>query len=297
MGEFARRLLFAVIAAPVVLGILLWGGAPLAALLAVASAIGAWEFFRLARGAGNQPLDDIGIALAGLTPLAVHARYLGFYAVRPVDVLVIGLVVCALALWMRGSNGQPMASLAITFFGALYTGATLSFAYALRYHQYAMGGRDVTIGNTHLLVAAGGALVLLPVLATWATDIGAYAVGRAFGRRKLMPSVSPGKTVAGAVGGVVVSVLVTWGYARYALRPVAQLGLTPTGIVVFGAVISVAAQVGDLFESLLKREAGVKDSSQLIPGHGGLLDRVDSLIFVLPVAYLLLGLLLVPAPV
>ena len=297
MGEFARRLLFAVIAAPVVLGILLWGGAPLAALLAVASAIGAWEFFRLARGAGNQPLDDIGIALAGLTPLAVHARYLGFYAVRPVDVLVIVLVVCALALWMRGSNGQPMASLAITFFGALYTGATLSFAYALRYHQYAMGGRDVTIGNTHLVVAAGGALVVLPVVATWATDIGAYAVGRAFGRRKLMPSVSPAKTVAGAVGGVVVSVLVTWVYARAALRPVAQLGLTPTGIVVFGTVISVAAQVGDLFESLLKREAGVKDSSQLIPGHGGLLDRVDSLIFVLPVAYLLLGLLLVPAPV
>ncbi|HUX35319.1 MAG TPA: phosphatidate cytidylyltransferase [Gemmatimonadaceae bacterium] len=297
MGEFARRLLFAVIAAPVVLGILLWGGAPLAALLAVASAIGAWEFFRLARGAGNQPLDDIGIALAGLTPLAVHARYLGYYAVRPVDVLVIVLVVCALALWMRGSNGQPMASLAITFFGALYTGATLSFAYALRYHQYAMGGRDVTIGNTHLVVAAGGALVVLPVVATWATDIGAYAVGRAFGRRKLMPSVSPAKTVAGAVGGVVVSVLVTWVYARAALRPVAQLGLTPTGIVVFGTVISVAAQVGDLFESLLKREAGVKDSSQLIPGHGGLLDRVDSLIFVLPVAYLLLGLLLVPAPV
>lgn len=297
MGEFARRLLFAVIAAPVVLGILLWGGAPLAALLAVASAIGAWEFFRLARGAGNQPLDDIGIALAGLTPLAVHARYLGFYAVRPVDVLVIVLVVCALALWMRGSNGQPMASLAITFFGALYTGATLSFAYALRYHQYAMGGRDVTIGNAHLLLAAGGVLVALPVVATWATDIGAYALGRAFGRRKLMPSVSPGKTVAGAVGGVVVSVLVTWGYARYALRPVAQLGLTPTGVVVFGTVISVAAQVGDLFESLLKREAGVKDSSQLIPGHGGVLDRVDSLIFVLPVAYLLLGVLLVPAPV
>jgi len=297
MGEFARRLLFAVIAAPVVLGILFWGGAPLAALLAVASAIGAWEFFRLARGAGNQPLDDIGIALAGLTPLAVHARYLGFYAVRPVDVLVIVLVVCALALWMRGSNGQPMASLAITFFGALYTGATLSFAYVLRYHQYAMGGRDVTIGGVHLAVAAGGALVVLPVVATWATDIGAYAFGRAFGRRKLMPSVSPGKTVAGAVGGVVVSVLVTWAYARYALRPVAQLGLTPTGIVVFGTLISVAAQVGDLFESLLKREAGVKDSSHLIPGHGGLLDRVDSLIFVLPVAYLLLGLLLVPAPV
>lgn len=296
MGELARRVLFAVIAAPIVLAILAWGGAPLAALLAVASAIAAWEFFRLAREAGNQPLDDIGIGLAGLTPLAVHARYLGLYVVRPVDVVVIVLIVCTLALWMRGTHGQPIASLGITFFGALYAGATLSFAYVLRYHEYALGGRDVSFAGRHFLFAAGGALVILPVLVTWATDIGAYAFGRALGRRKLMPSVSPGKTVAGAVGGVAVSIVVTWLYVRYALRPVAQLGLTPLGIVLFGALASAAAQVGDLFESLLKREAGVKDSSQLIPGHGGLLDRVDSLIFVLPVAYFLLGLLLVPAP-
>jgi phosphatidate cytidylyltransferase len=296
MGELARRVLFAVIAAPIVLAFLAWGGAPLAALLAVASAIAAWEFFRLARDAGNQPLDDIGIGLAGLTPLAVHARYLGLYVVRPVDVVVVVLIVCTLALWMRGAQGQPMASLAITFFGALYTGATLSFAYALRYHEYALGGRDVYFVGHRMVLAAGAALVALPVLVTWATDIGAYACGRALGRRKLMPSVSPGKTVAGAVGGVLVSIFVTWVYVRYALRPVAQLGLTPVGIVVFGGVASLAGQAGDLFESLLKREAGVKDSSRLIPGHGGLLDRVDSLIFVLPVAYFLLGLLLVPAP-
>ncbi len=296
MGEFARRFLFAIVAAPIVLGVLLVGGAPLAALLAVASAIAAWEFYRLARGAGNQPLDDIGIGIAGLTPLAVHARYLGLYAVRPAEVVVVVLVVAALVLWMRGSNGQPIASLGITLLGAVYTGGTLSFAYALRYHEYALGGREVAVGGTSVLIAAGGALVVLPVLVTWATDIGAYALGRAFGRRKLMPSVSPGKTVAGAVGGVALSVAVTWAFTWYGLRPIAQLGLTPLGIVVFGAVASAAAQIGDLFESMLKREAGVKDSSRLIPGHGGLLDRVDSLIFVLPVAYLLLGLLLVPAP-
>jgi phosphatidate cytidylyltransferase len=209
---------------------------------------------------------------------------------------VVLLVVCARALWMRGAHGQPMASLGVTFFGALYAGSTLSFAYVLRYHEYAMGGREIALGGWHVVLSAGGTLAALPVLLTWATDIGAYAFGRAFGRRKLMPSVSPGKTVAGAVGGLVVSIAVTYLYVRYALRPVAQLGLTPAGAVLFGAVVSVAAQVGDLFESMLKREAGVKDSSQLIPGHGGVLDRVDSLLFVLPVAYLLFGLLLVPAP-
>jgi phosphatidate cytidylyltransferase len=272
------------------------GGAPLAALLAVASALAAWEFFRLARNAGNQPLDDIGIGLAGLTPLAVHARYLGLYVVRPVDVLVIVLIVCTLALWMRGSQGQPMASLGVTFLGVIYTGATLSFAYMLRYHEYALGGRQVAVGGLRMSLSAGGVLVGLPVVLTWLNDIGAYTFGRLFGRRKLMPAISPGKTVAGGVGGVAVCVAATYLYVHYALRPVAQLGLTPLGIVVFGLAISIAAQAGDLFESLLKREAGVKDSSQLIPGHGGVLDRLDSLIFVLPVAYLLLGLLLVPAP-
>ncbi len=296
MSELMRRVLFAVVAAPVVLAILVVGGAPLAALLAVASALGAWEFFRLARSAGNQPLDDIGIGLAGLTPLAVHARYLGLYVVRPVDVLVIVLIVCTLTLWMRGSQGQPMASLGVTFLGVIYTGATLSFAYMLRYHEYALGGRQVAVGGLHLSLSAGGALVGLPVILTWLTDIGAYTFGRLFGRRKLMPAISPGKTVAGGVGGVAVCVAATYLYVHYALRPVAQLGLTPLGIVVFGLAISIAAQAGDLFESLLKREAGVKDSSQLIPGHGGVLDRLDSLLFVLPVAYLLLGLLLVPAP-
>ncbi|MGH7668230.1 MAG: phosphatidate cytidylyltransferase [Gemmatimonadaceae bacterium] len=296
MSELTRRVLFAVIAAPLVLAILVIGGAPLAALLAIASALGAWEFFRLARSAGNQPLDDIGIGLAGLTPLAIHARYLGLYAVQPVEVLVLVLIVCALALWMRGSQGQPMASLGVTFLGVLYTGGTLSYAYMLRYHEYALGGRRLAVGGLHFSIAAGGALVALPVILTWCTDIGAYAVGRMFGRRKLMPAVSPGKTVAGAVGGVVVSVVATYFYVHGALRPVAQLGLTPLGIVIFGLVISGAAQIGDLFESLLKREAGVKDSSSLIPGHGGVLDRLDSLLFVLPVAYLLLGLLLVPAP-
>ena len=109
-----------------------------------------------------------------------------------------------------------------------------------------------------------------------------------------MPSVSPGKTISGAAGGLVASMLVSYAYARGVLVPVAHLGFTPQGALLFGALISIAAQTGDLFESLIKREGGVKDSSHLIPGHGGILDRFDSLIFVLPVAYLLLGWLPLP---
>jgi phosphatidate cytidylyltransferase len=281
-----------VVAAPLALAMVLAGGAALAGLLAVASAIAAWEFYRIARAAGHTPLSDLGCALAGLFPLAVHARFLGFVQPRFVYLAVVLILVMGASIWLRGAVGKPLSAVATTVFGVLYTGGLLSFGYALRYHDYAVGG--LRLGA--IPIAAGAILVGLPLLLTWATDIGAYFVGRSIGGRKLMPSVSPGKTMSGAVGGIVASVVVAWVYATFALRPGAQLALSGIGVVIFGVFISVAAQVGDLFESLLKREAGVKDASNLLPGHGGVLDRLDSLFFVLPVAHLLLGWLLIPAP-
>jgi phosphatidate cytidylyltransferase len=139
-------------------------------------------------------------------------------------------------------------------------------------------------------------LVFFPIALTWLSDTGAYAAGRAFGKRKLMPAVSPGKTVAGAVGAIVVSMVGAWAYNDFVLRPVAQLALAPWTALIFGAVISAVGQVGDLVESLFKREAGVKDSSTLFSAHGGVLDRLDSLYFAIPVAYLILSRLLLAAP-
>ena len=96
---------------------------------------------------------------------------------------------------------------------------------------------------------------------------------------------------------MIVAVLGTWIYAQFLLKPFAQLGLSPIGIVLFGVAIGVVGQLGDLAESLIKRDAGVKDSSKLLPGHGGILDRFDSLLFVLPVAFLMLSSLVLPVPV
>ena len=292
MSELAKRIAFGVVAAPIALAILFIGGAPLAALLAIASALGAWELYRMARVAGYTPLSDLGCAMAGLIPLAVHARYLDILEPRLVYLAISLLVVLSVVIWARGTAGKPLGAAAVTTLGALYTGGLLSFGYAIRYHDYAAGG--IQLGSIPL--AAGGVLLGLPVILTWATDTGAFFVGRTIGGRKLIPAVSPGKTVSGAIGGVVTSVLVTWLYVSYALKPAAQLALSPWGIVIFGVVIGVAAQLGDLVESLLKREAGVKDSSKLLPGHGGVMDRLDSLFFVLPTAHLLLGWLLLPAP-
>jgi phosphatidate cytidylyltransferase len=284
-----------VVAIPAVLAIALAGGAPLAALLAIAAAIAAWEYYRMAAAGGSTPLSNLGIAAAGLVPLAVHAHYLAIWTPSIVWIVLFAITAFATAIWTRGTAGRPLSGVAVTVFGAIYTGGALSFAYAIRSHPYAFA--DTTIGA--FPVASGALLLMLPLLVTWTSDIGAYAFGRAFGKRKLIPAVSPGKTVAGAVGGLIAAMVVAWAYTSFVLTPVAQLGFTgrALGALGFGAVVGAAAQVGDLAESLIKREAGVKDSSNLLPGHGGVLDRLDSLFFVLPVSYALMnGMLTWAAP-
>jgi phosphatidate cytidylyltransferase len=229
------------------------------------------------------PLAGAGITAAALVPLAVHAHYLRVFTLPLSAGVLAVLALLGATIWLRGVEGQPLLAAATTVFGVLYVGVPLAYGYALRYFDYSVGRN------------AGTAIVFFPVLLTWASDVGAYAFGRLIGRRKLIPSVSPGKTVAGALGGLLVTLLVAAAYVTWVLRPVASLSLGVGALVGFALAVSAAAQLGDLAESLLKRDAGVKDSSHLIPGHGGVLDRFDSLFFVLPLSYVLLGWLLVPA--
>lgn len=275
MTELAKRVIVSLVAVPLAVGAAYLGGAALSALLGIIAAIAAWELFRIARAGGVDPLP-IGIALAAAVPLVVQAHHQRVFTMTLSVGAVIVVALLGLAIWTRGVQGRPLAAVAITVFGVLYTGGMLSFAYGLRYHRYTIGA------------LAGAALLAFPLVLTWASDIGGYFVGRALGRHRLAPAVSPGKTVEGALGGLLLTMLVAWAYADWVLTPYGRLALTATGAVVVGAMISIAAQTGDLAESMLKREAGVKDSSGIVPGHGGVLDRVDSLLFVLPVAYLLL---------
>jgi phosphatidate cytidylyltransferase len=238
----------------------------------------------MAREGGTTPMSVVGIVLAALIPLAVHAQQLGVSAVPLVVWILVPLFVLALSIWTRGVDGKPLGAAATTVFGALYTGGTLSYIYALRYFGYAVGD------------TAGALVVIMPVVLTWASDTGAYFTGRALGGPKLIPSVSPAKTITGAVGAVVATVGACAAFVHYLLKPQAQLAFSPSGLIIFAVCISVTAQIGDLTESLLKREAGVKDSGTLFPGHGGVLDRLDSLFFVLPVSYALYYALLLPAP-
>jgi phosphatidate cytidylyltransferase len=284
VNELARRAVVALIGAPIALGIIWLGGAPLATLAGALSGIAAWEYYRIARDGGTTPMSVVGIVLSAMIPLAVHAQQLGVFAVPLVVWILVPLFVLALSIWTRGVDGKPLGAAATTIFGALYTGGTLSYIYALRYFGYAVGD------------TAGALVVIMPVVLTWASDTGAYFTGRLVGGPKLIPSVSPAKTISGAVGAVVATVGACAAFVHYLLKPQAQLAFSPTGLVIFAVCISVTAQIGDLTESLLKREAGVKDSGTLFPGHGGVRDRLDSLFFVLPVTYALYYALLLPAP-
>ena len=283
MNELAKRVLFALVGAPLTIALIYFGGWILAAALGIIAALGAWELYRMARNAGNEPLDTAGIIVAACVPLLVHASYLGvFRATITVGVMIL-LALTAGVIWARGTARKPLVSLALTVTGIVYP-ALVTYMYPIRYHDYAVGA------------TAGTVLLMFPIILTWSTDTGAYFVGRSMGRHKLIPSVSPAKTVEGAIGGVIVAVIAAWLYMTFLLKPMAQLTMLPVGLTVFAIIVSVVAQVGDLAESLFKRDAGVKDSSTLLPGHGGILDRFDSLLFVLPAAYVLLGIFLKAAP-
>lgn len=143
----------------------------------------------------------------------------------------------------------------------------------------------VGIGFHNLVVArtSGLAMTFLALFIVWATDIGAYLVGRQFGKHKLLPAVSPNKTIEGSLGGVLSAVVVAAIFAIFQPKLTAQYPFLAFLIMV--ALFSVFAQFGDLVESAIKRRFGVKDSGKLIPGHGGILDRFDSMIFVFPLMH------------
>lgn len=282
-SELARRVAVAAIGIPLAVLLLYIGGWLLALVIAAIAALGARELYRMAAARGIMPLDAVGAPLAGVFVLLAEASAIQRAAWSWALLIAATLLVAGLAIWRRGVEGHPLAASATTIFGAVFVGGGLSYAIALR----GLGNDPTWAGaGGAVATATGGAILLaMPIALTWLGDTFAYFGGRAWGRRKLIPSVSPGKTIAGAVSSVVGTTLVGALYAALILG--LWLGVPYPLLLgaLAGLIVSVTAQIGDLAESLLKREAGVKDSGALLPGHGGVLDRFDALFFTLPVMY------------
>ncbi len=279
-ANLVRRIAFAVVAIPLALGIVYLGGIALTALVAAAGVLGTRELFGFAERQGIRAAVGLGLSAAIAIPALSYAAlvepafaaWVASHWAAGVALWLLLLLTWALAA--RGPGDRPLAAVAVTLFGPAYAAGLPSFLLAIRHAEH--GDRSW----------AGAWLVFFPLVVTWVCDTAAMFGGRAIGGPRLAPTVSPGKTRSGAVAGVVGALAVAPVFAALAFEPVG-IRLPLWEGLLFAAVLATVGQVGDLAESLLKREVGLKDSSALIPGHGGVLDRFDSLYFVLPAAALL----------
>ncbi len=267
-NNLVQRIAVAVVAIPLVVVIIWLGGWTLAATLAVLGVLGAREIYDFGRRQGVEPLERTGWLAAAAIPL------LAYWAKAPNFFLGASWLMFAMALAMarRGPTGRPLASVSITLFGCVYASGMLAFLIAIRH-----GSAAATRPLAYVL------LTLFPLVITWICDTAAMAVGTAVGGPRLAPVLSPKKTHAGAVGGTLGGVIAALALGKFVLNRQGW-SFSPGQLLLFGLAVSIVGQVGDIAESLFKREAGLKDSSTLIPGHGGVLDRLDSLYFVIPTA-------------
>ncbi len=264
------RALSALVLVPVLL-VALWIGLPaIATLVVLIAALGALEVFRLLKSAGYPSLHLFGTALAVAFVLVAAIRPTSDAGVLLVGV---GVVLAGVGAFSRIDPRDGLVAWFTTVFGALYVGL-IGFILLV-----ASLGPAIPEGSVLAPIGAERGWILLLVLGVWSYDTGAFLVGRQIGRHKFIVHISPAKSIEGLVGGLVATTLVT-------MLMLAAMGQQPLGALVLGPLLGLSAQAGDLAESMLKRAAGAKDSGTLIPGHGGILDRIDSFLFAGPVVAL-----------
>jgi phosphatidate cytidylyltransferase len=264
------RALSALVLVPPLLVALAIGIPALAVVLVIVAALAGMEVFRLLRAAGYPSLPLFGTALAVALVLEAAIRPTGDEGVL---LVAVGAVLAGIGSLVRQDPRDGLVAWIATLFGAIYVGL-ISFVL-----HVAAAAPTVPAGAPLDWLGAERGWVLLLVLGVWSYDTGAYLVGRQIGRHKFLTHISPSKSIEGLVGGLVVSTAVT-------TAMLAGLGQAAAGGLVLGPLVGLAAQAGDLAESMVKRAAGAKDSGSLIPGHGGILDRIDSFLFAGPVVAL-----------
>lgn len=257
-----RRFITALWTIPLLV-IAIWFDEPLPWFSVLAVAIGlvaVFEFYRMTAVSRVVPLTCFGLVWTLLFILHPHVEYRNLFPLLLTSAVVFSLILLVIIRQREG----VFTNWAWLMAGILYVGFLLSYLVALR-------------------LEAGRAWLYLALFATFGSDTAAYFIGKAFGKRRLAPRISPGKTWEGAIAGLFGAVIIS---LLFTLPTPLQLPLGYGGAIVLGLLISVFGQIGDLVESLLKRNTGVKESGNLVPGHGGMLDRMDSIVFAGVVVYL-----------
>ncbi|MCG8466622.1 MAG: phosphatidate cytidylyltransferase [Gemmatimonadetes bacterium] len=275
-SNLSKRLAVAGVGIPICAAVTYMGGYEFAFGLGIVAAIGYWEYATMMRGAGVPAFRALGaIAAFFYPPVVLIGQFHG--AALYSGGLLMGFAAVAMA--HIPIEEKPIRSAAVTAFGVLYVGGLLAFAVPIREGWFML---DPEFAQTTDRISRT-LFLFFPLVITWIADMAAYFGGKALGRQKLAPVVSPNKTVAGAVSALVAAVVVAAAYSRLVLPGAWALDWVPT--ILFGFTVGALAIFGDLVESALKRECGVKDSSNLLPGHGGMLDRLDSVLWALPAAF------------
>jgi phosphatidate cytidylyltransferase len=262
-----RRILTGLPLAAVVVYLIVQGREWLFVMAVLATVmISVHEYFHISREAGLAGWSWMGYVGAGLLCLGQTSGFKGAVPGEPALLLLLLLAIPIAGLVTVSDLRTYFGALASTVLGVLYVGFAFSWIVPLRFAD-PVNGRNLTI---------------MLFLVVWAEDIFAYVIGRIAGRIPLARAISPKKTVEGAIAGLAGAVLVAWGFSHWFW----QTGDQKT-VILIGGVVAVAGQAGDLVESALKRAANLKDSGTILPGHGGLLDRIDSLLFAAPALWLL----------
>jgi len=258
--------------------LVMWVGLPLLAPAYLLLSLMALQEYAVLMNLRGIPIRrrSLWVATVLTLPASLPVTYTGILDMQPLfdgvswrEALLGILALYLIGLEVVRPNDRSVQSVIYSLFGYLYIPWLLGYAITLRYTP------DGVLGLWYLAI---------PILAIIASDVGAYVIGKLFGRRKLAPQVSPNKTLEGAFGGLGLAIVIV-SLVTYGLEILLGLRVDIYDTILFSILVSSAAQLGDLFESLIKRWAGVKDAGFFLPGHGGALDRIDGMLFAVPVAY------------
>jgi phosphatidate cytidylyltransferase len=280
-SSLTRRILSAVALLPLVVGLVWWSAWAVVAVVFALTVLGLLELYGAFAHAGYQPRVGVGLGVALALVLAVTLQQIGPFDLLPL-VLTLAVLVSLVAALPYNRDHGALPAWGLTLAGALYIGWLFSHMIMLRALVTPL--RVSPLGPLGL--SSGAAWLYLVLAITWLQDTLAYFVGRSWGHHKMAPTLSPKKTWEGAIGGLIGSIL-----GGVVCVPLLGLPISLGAGMLLGLVGGVVGPLGDLAESMIKRQVGLKDAGHLIPGHGGILDRVDSILFTGPVLFYLIKLL------
>lgn len=259
-NNLLKRTMTIIIGVPLVILTIFWKGFPFFIVIIIIALLGLKELYSIAHKQKYKPSYILGgILTSYFILISVYDIYSLNYYIKNIFITFFIILSFVMQLFKKDFS-KVLTEISVVIFGSIYLGYLFSFMLKIK---------DLPNGNYFLI-----SLLLI----TWANDSGAYLIGTKLGKNKIFPKISPKKTFEGAIGGIIFSIAATFALKNW-------LNVTFNELLFLGLIISIIAQLGDLFESVLKRGSGIKDSGTLVPGHGGILDCLDSIIFTAPVFY------------